>query len=77
MASLQSIQKKDLQLESKFFAKGKTYFIQVVGATTMRPQNDEEDPLESKMNAHFYYLKKQCRKKGVPIFAYKIDVRDF
>ena len=29
------------------------------------------------MHAHYYHLKKLCRKKSVPIFAYKIDARDF
>ena len=29
------------------------------------------------MNPHYYYLKKLCRKKGVPMFPFKIDVRDY
>ena len=29
------------------------------------------------MNPHYYHLKKLSRKKGVPLFAYKIDARDF
>ena len=30
-----------------------------------------------RMDAHYYHLKKLCRKKGQPLFAYKIDARDF
>ena len=29
------------------------------------------------MDPHYYHLKKQCRKKGAPLFPYKIDVREF
>ena len=29
------------------------------------------------MSSHFYHLKKLCRKRGVPLYPYKIDVRDF
>ena len=29
------------------------------------------------MDPHYYHLKKLCRKKGAPIFAYKIDAQEF
>jgi len=29
------------------------------------------------MHSHYYHLKKLCRKKGTPLFPYKIDARDF
>ena len=29
------------------------------------------------MDPHYYHLKKLCRRKGAPIFAYKIDAREF
>ena len=32
---------------------------------------------EPRMNPHYYHLKKLCRKKGVPLFPFKIDARDF
>lgn len=39
--------------------------------------DDERPREEERMNPHFYHLKKLCRKKGAPLFPYKIDVRDF
>ena len=29
------------------------------------------------MNPHYYHIKKLCRRKGTPLFPYKIDARDF
>lgn len=29
------------------------------------------------MDPHYYHLKKLCRRKGTPIFAYKIDAKQF
>ena len=29
------------------------------------------------MNPHYYHLKKLCRKRAVPLYPKKIDVRDF
>lgn len=71
--NLQKLTVKDLKISS-FFGRGKNYFIQVVGNST--PADDQTSPNE-RMHAHYYHLKKLCRKRSVPIFAYKIDARDF
>lgn len=34
-------------------------------------------PKKERMDPHYYHLKKLCRKKGAPIFAYKIDAQEF
>lgn len=72
LANLRSLQPADLKLHQTFFGKGKTYFIQVVGAASESANADGE-----RMSPHYYFLKKLCRKKGVPMFPFKINVRDF
>ena len=55
----------------KFWSKGRNYFVQVVGGD----HTDSEEV--ERMDPHYYHLKKLCRRKSVPLYAYKIDARDF
>ena len=55
----------------KFWSKGRNYFVQVIGGDQANSEEVE------RMDPHYYHLKKLCRRKSVPLYAYKIDARDF
>ena len=83
LENLQKLTVQDLKLKT-FFARGRNYFIQVIGVDDQfRRNTDETYPEDRKkeqierMDPHYYHLKKLCRKKGTPLFPYKIDARDF
>ena len=68
--NLSKLSQKHLEIP-KFWSKGRNYFVQVVGGDQANPEAVE------RMDPHYYHLKKLCRRRSVPLYAYKIDVRDF
>jgi hypothetical protein len=52
-------------LNKSFFARERNYFIQIV---------HEGDPV---LNPQYYQLKRLARKKGQPLFPFKLRLSDF
>lgn len=58
-ATIKEITPKDLKMKN-FFGMNRNYFIQV-------------DPNGGQMHNHYYHIKKQCRKKSQPLYAFKLN----
>ena len=66
------ISPNDLSNEA-FFGKGRNFFIWI------KSKKEDEEKIEGELDEtmHFYHLKKLCRKKDQPLYAYCIEPQDF